>query len=342
MIGRTLAAAAAALTLAAGPAPAAPGPCEAPPKTVAEGPRPLYESILGRPTLRHIPKSPRGIIYLFHGSGGSEAFAARLHTRRVLAPLIAAGFGFVAAPSLDRTDVRRWRLDSLDPAVNPDVNYMLSLHREMVRRGEIGDATPVFTMGMSNGGGFANLFAAAAKAQGLPVTAVANYMGPFPAAMRGAESVAPTLVVVGQTDGLVAADAVAQVASELRRKGAQIEVHLVAERRVCASDLALVADLTPAMAEALIRERMPAWGVLDANGARQVFLEDPLIDRADMAALGRMLAPAGASARDVMNELLIAWGAHQMRSDFADRQLAFFQAALGDRSLAAGPPLARR
>jgi dienelactone hydrolase len=330
MMRRLVTFAALALALAASPASAAPAPCGAPPSAVVEPPPPREEAVLGRPTVRSIPAKPRGIIYLFHGSGGSEACAGRLHTRRVLGPMAAAGYGFVAAPSLDRTDVRRWRVDSLDPALNPDVAYMLDLHRALVARGEIAANTPVFTMGMSNGGAFANLFAAAAKAQGLPVVAVANYMGPFPLAMRGdPAALAPTLTVLGQTDGLVSAVQTAEVAAALNGRGARIEVHVAPERRVCTTDLVLAAS-APGEPERLLAQ-LARLGVVDAAGARTVFVSDPVIDRADMAALGQVLAPLGATARDVLNELLIAWGAHQMRSDFGGRQLEFFEAALAAR-----------
>ena len=172
--------------------------------------------------------------------------------------------------------------------------------------------------------------AAAAKAQGLPVVAVANYMGPFPLAMRGdPAALAPTLTVLGQTDGLVSAVQTAEVAAALNGRGARIEVHVAPERRVCTTDLVLAAS-APGEPERLLAQ-LARLGVVDAAGARTVFVSDPVIDRADMAALGQVLAPLGATARDVLNELLIAWGAHQMRSDFGGRQLEFFEAALAAR-----------
>ena len=64
------------------------GEAQAPPPHLA----PLAEAIDGRNTIRRVPAQPRAIVYLFHGSGGSETFATRLHSRRVLARLEAAGY----------------------------------------------------------------------------------------------------------------------------------------------------------------------------------------------------------------------------------------------------------
>lgn len=159
------------------PATAADAGCYVESVSTSPAPKPISEILNGRPTLRYLPPHPKGVVYFFHGSGGSERFAARLHSQRLLAALVAAGYGYVSPPSLDR-DAKRWNLASADPASNPDVAWVLSLHRTLIARGEITSVTPVFATGMSNGGGFANLFAAAAKAQGLPVAAVADYMGP--------------------------------------------------------------------------------------------------------------------------------------------------------------------
>lgn len=319
---------AAAVALAPVAVQAAEPTCLATPTPIAAPPAPLEADIEGRPTLRYFPAKAKGVVYLFHGSGGSERFATRIHSQRVISRLVAAGYGYVAAPSLDRTEVKRWNITSLDPAANPDVAYMLALHKALIAKGEITARTPVFTMGMSNGGAFANLFGAAAKAQSLPVTAVADYMGPFPMPMRVApKALAPTFVVLAQNDGLVSTPQVSSAIARLTADGAQIESHVVEEQRACAASLTLVPGLSPAARQALVAETLPAAGVADAEGRRLVYRDKPSITREDMADLNQRL-PRGAQGRDIGNELLIAWAAHQMRSDFADAQVAFFDKAL--------------
>ena len=298
-------------------------------------PPPVSEAIGGRPVLRYLPPHPKGVIYLFHGTGGSERFATRLETVRTLAPLVAADYGYVAAPSADRVDPIRWKVDDASPA-NPDIAYMLALHRALIAKGEIDARTPVFTMGMSNGGSFANLYAMAARREGLPVAAVADYMGPFPASMRPAladpKALAPTLVVLSRNDGLVSTPNVSEIAGRLAAGGARVEMHVNEEHAVCAETFAVLPGLSPAARAKLVGETLPAAGIIDASGRRTVFTADKAITREDIQALVARLQPlpldGAAPAREVANVLLIAWAAHQMRSDFADRQLAFFDAAL--------------
>ncbi len=292
------------------------------------------EALAGRPTVRYFPSEPKGVVYLFHGTGGSESFATRLHSRRVLAKLIAAGYGFISAPSLDRTNVVRWDTSTANPVTNADIAYMLSLHKTLIARGEITALTPVFTMGMSNGGAFANLYAAAAKAEGMPVVAVADYMGTFPSSMREAlpdpHSAPPTLLLLSKNDGLVSAERTSTAASELVRAGAAIEVHVSQERRLCAASFALVANLSEAQRDQLVESTLPQAGVIDSKGARLLYLDHPVITREDMAALATKL-PTGKQEKAIMDEILIAWAGHMMRSDYAQRQVEFFDAALGRR-----------
>ena len=323
----------AAVTLFAGSAWADNASCMVEVEASADVPAKL-ETLAGRPTIRHIPAKPKGVVYLFHGTGGSETFATRLHSRRVLARLVAAGYGYVSAPSLDRTKVVRWDTSSADPAINLDIAYMLGLHKALIAKGEITALTPVFTMGMSNGGAFANLYASAAKAQGLPVVAVAAYMGSFPASMRNAlpdpHSLPPTLLLLSKNDGLVSAERTAAVAAELIGTGAPIEVHVSQERKLCAASFALVPDLSEAQRVELVASTLPQAGIIDTKGARQLYLDHPVITREDMVALAAKL-PATKQGRAIMDEILIAWGGHMMRSDYGQRQVEFFDAALGRR-----------
>ncbi|MBS0334543.1 MAG: hypothetical protein JSS35_17375 [Proteobacteria bacterium] len=315
---------------AAGPARAAEAACWTEAPSTLPPPAAKAETIAGRPVLRFIPPHPKGIVYLFHGTGGSEAFATRLHSVRVLSALVAAGYGYAASASLDR-DTKRWDISSLDPKANPDVAYMLALHRALIEKGEITARTPVFTMGMSNGGAFANLYGTAAKQQGLPVAAVADYMGPFVAPMRDllkdAHALPPTLVIVSEHDGLVNADRVRETVAQLEKAGGKIELHLNLEHRVCPATFALVPGLSAQQRETLVSKDLPAAGLIDANGVRTAFTDKPVIDRDAMAELYRR-TPGGARSRLIADELIIAWAGHQMRSEYADRQVAFFDAAL--------------
>jgi len=80
---------------------------------------------------------------------------------------LSAGYGHASSASLQRSEPTRWDLPSADPKTNPDGAYMLALHTRLVDSGKTSVDAPVFTMGMSNGGGMANLFSLAARQNGL-------------------------------------------------------------------------------------------------------------------------------------------------------------------------------
>ena len=285
--------------------------------------------LAGRDTIRFLPPKPKGVIYLFHGSGGRENFATRLHSKILLNRLVEAGFGYISAPSGDRT-AARWDLTSIDPAANVDVAYVLALHRALIASGEITAETPVFTMGMSNGGGFSNLFAAAALAQGLPVRAIGDYMGPIPAAARiplpDHKAYPPLFIVLGANDGLVPRENVEPTVTRMIAEGTKVELHVVHEGLVTASSFAGIPGMTAENRDAALAGLVQAK-VIDSSGRRLVFKDKPKIGRDEIAQLNT-LVPDGPYRRDIANQLLIAWASHQMRSDFADQQLAFFNAAL--------------
>jgi dienelactone hydrolase len=297
---------------------------------IAQAPQPIKEIIDGRNTIRYAPPAPRAIIYLFHGSGGSENFATNATTRDTIDGLVKAGYGYAASASLQRTDPVRWNLSSADPVGNPDLAYMLALHKRLVALGEITATTPVFAMGMSNGGGFANLFSTVAKQQGLPVKAVANYMGPYPTPLavlfeKGALP-PPSFVVVAEHDGLVSAANVLANAEKIRKAGQTVETHQATETLVTPASFAAIEGIDAPASKAIFDD-LVARKIIDGKGRRIVFVGQPTFSREDLENLLNML-PQGAQQRAIHRVLVAAWAGHMMRSDYAKEQFAFFEAAL--------------
>ena len=107
----------------------------------------------GRPVLKAIPKNPRGLVFLFHGSGGTVRFAQRNETTAAFKPLAGLGYGWAASQSAQREPPTRWLNTDANVTSNPDLAYMLSFYRNLVETGQISKETPIFTLGMSNGGG---------------------------------------------------------------------------------------------------------------------------------------------------------------------------------------------
>ncbi len=111
----------------------------------------------------YIPPNPIGLIFLFHGTGGTGA--AQFTGTEFLAldrEAVAAGFGVAAFDSLDRTVVvtgsalpGQWNT-AIAGAANPDVIRLNGILQAMRSQGIISAQLPLFAFGHSNGGSFAH------------------------------------------------------------------------------------------------------------------------------------------------------------------------------------------
>jgi dienelactone hydrolase len=135
---------------------------------------PESSQIEGRQVYLHLPPEPVGLIFFFHGAGGSsDAWIAerRLEARQMLRDAVARGYGVMITESGNR-QARQWDTEP-DPNLNPDIQYVAALRRELVETGRIPDNLPTFGLGMSNGGGFVTRVADALGWQGAAVYAAA-------------------------------------------------------------------------------------------------------------------------------------------------------------------------
>lgn len=264
---------------------------------------------------------PRGIVFLFHGSGGGVGFIERVHTRSALAPMLAAGYAVVATESAQRSDPKRWDARGAKRDSNADLPRLFRLHAHLVSEHGLPPRTPVFTMGMSNGAFMAMLFAGAAADAGLPVKAVAAYQGGFAAPVLAESRYRiPTFYVLVENDTRVDNARIGTGCDYIKGLEVPCHVELVAEGAIEASHLTGEGLTAEAAADVLTRLQRAGW--IDGNGRRQT----ELVDREDMFAA---LAPMGfADPRTVFNALRSAWAFHYMRGEFGDEQLVFFESQL--------------
>jgi poly(3-hydroxybutyrate) depolymerase len=278
----------------------------------------------GRPVLSAIPKNPKGLVFLFHGSGGTVRFAQRNETTAAFKPLAGLGYGWAASQSAQREAPTRWLNADADLSSNADLSFMLAFYRNLVETGQISKDTPVFTMGMSNGGGFATLFANVALTQGVPVKAVANYMGTRPATVNN--TMLPQIFfVLAPNDGIIDLINVQAAITRARSQGAKITEAWARPRPVAAETFSTIASLSPAQRAQLV-VHLQETGVIDPHGLQRLHAGKPLAvpELTDIA----KNIPDGADKREILNALIIAFAGHQMRSDFASQQADFFEAAL--------------
>jgi dienelactone hydrolase len=106
----------------------------------------------------YFPPNHVGVIFRFHGSGGSwQNFFNSAEDRAFADRAVAAGYAVVAGNSADRVD-NQW--DYTNPPVsNPDIQNGIAVIARLRQQGIMGANDPLFSLGFSNGGAFASYVA---------------------------------------------------------------------------------------------------------------------------------------------------------------------------------------
>lgn len=113
---------------------------------------PVEETINNASVLYHIPANHIGIIFRFHGGGGSNQFVLNRVEDRIFAnEAVAAGYGIIALNSTNRTTAQ-WSFAA--PPNNPDVTNVQTIITQFRQRGLINPTARLFSVGTSNGGVF--------------------------------------------------------------------------------------------------------------------------------------------------------------------------------------------
>lgn len=113
------------------------------------------ETMAGIPVTYFIPANAIGLVFLFHGTGGSGSGQFTGSESLSLArDLVANGFGVAAFDCLNRT-TEQWDTTTTG-ASNPDVVRLNNIIAAMRTQGLIGPNLPLFAFGHSNGGQFSH------------------------------------------------------------------------------------------------------------------------------------------------------------------------------------------
>ncbi|MEM1110549.1 MAG: hypothetical protein AAGI11_01455 [Pseudomonadota bacterium] len=158
----------------------------------------------GFDVISYVPDEPIGLVFFFHGSGGSAGFATRIETLDVINLLIQRGYGFIATESTQRTSPRRWRVNDPSLSDNDDLARLVRLHDHVVRSSPVTAQTPLFGVGMSNGARMVSLFGQSFSDAGYPIAAIVSVMGTVATPVRQAGGLTvPTLFIIAENDTVV-------------------------------------------------------------------------------------------------------------------------------------------
>lgn len=126
-----------------------------------------YEKIRGTNILKNVyyyfPAGHKGIVYLLHGTGGSaQNLVNNFEWITMINDLVAAGYGIIVTEAEEvslNVDINgdskiRWDQLPADTTTNPDYSNMKALADTFYARGYSSRSLPLYSIGMSDGGGF--------------------------------------------------------------------------------------------------------------------------------------------------------------------------------------------
>ena len=263
----------------------------------------VFESL---PVVGSFRDAPRGLVFVFHGSGGSEKIVDQIETTDILNQLEAAGFTWAATASVDRDGGRAWNLVSDDPAVNPDLGRLLRLHRTLIDSGRIAADLPVHGLGMSNGARFTGLWADAMRREGLPVRSAVMVMGTVDPHIN--RVVVPTLFVTGVNDDRVSPARIAAQYESARESGSDVRLITLGQRPVSQSRFTRIPGIDVAASRRIFSALSSARFI---DGTGQLLGQPTQVGR-----IVRRLAVelTAAQRREVINQISADLAMHQFNA----------------------------
>ena len=285
----------------------------------------------------HIPPAARGMIVFLHGTSGSSRFIEKAEARYVALRAIAQGYAVMApeaeesqAGDLDGNGKERWfpQLSS----TNVDLRALDSLLASLYSSGRLAPGTPLYALGMSNGGAMAVALGAvgaspvASSFPTLRFNAVMSYcaQGRADATVVTQTPTAWHLCANDDNPEVSNTDALA-TSTALGARGVPTVALLHRASPHYDERFTRVAGVSLAQSRALSAEFRTA-GLLDANS----FFIVPTGDistriAASPAAYPTFVALSGEQQQEVGDQIRVMRAEHAMYSDWAARSLRWFQ-----------------
>jgi hypothetical protein len=277
---------------------------------------PTYEAVNGRQYGYYFPPNIRGLVFRFHGTGGfASTFFNKIEDRSQANDFVAAGFAVVALDSDDRVN-KQW--STVLPPNNVDINNVQAIINSFISRSFITPTTPIFSVGMSNGGGFSPRVAFA-----LQFKAAAIYCAPGSSFINITNI--PTIWNMAQYDDNdnvgAAGNATALSNSQLlAQRGITAQFNVNIPSPVYPQRFARIPGLT-------LNDSQIIYNSLKNNG----FLdrEDYLLQNPGTSIWQNFVPVVYAPfADEISDELQVCYTTHKFFSDYDSRVISFFNARL--------------
>lgn len=275
---------------------------------------PTFETLNGIQIGYHFPTPRIGVIFHFHGQGGSANLLFNNLERRIFAnEAVADGYAVVAIDSADRV-IRDWSTSN-DIATNPDIQNVQAAINLFISRGWMTSSTPVFAHGFSKGAGFSPRVA---RALNFRATSM-NLLAGTPDIIN--ITTIPTIWTIAINDGTIMAGGVQQSRNNyqnLVNRGVSAEYHLAVPTPVYPERFWRISGLSAADSQA-IHASLRQSGFIDG---RNFLVADPDTSGWENA----IPAQYSSFTNSIRDQLRICYAEHTFFSDYNRRVLDFFNA----------------
>ncbi|MBC7797241.1 MAG: hypothetical protein H7Z37_10250, partial [Pyrinomonadaceae bacterium] len=280
---------------------------------------PVFDSVNSSSYGYSFPQNVRGLLFRFHGTGGSGAsFFDKSEDRIAANDFVAAGFAVVSLDSANRVD-KQW--STAQPPNNPDLANIQAVINSFVSRGLITSATPIFTLGMSNGGAFSPRAAYFLSVSGANIKGAAVYCAQ--GNTFAAQSNVPTTWNIAQYDGNIGASgnqAALTAFQTVFGRGIAAQYNVNVPSPLYVQRFTRISGLTVNDSQ-IIYNSLKNNGFLDGN--------DYLIQDPGTSNWQSVIPTVYSSYRgDIADQLSACYAAHQFFGDYNNRVISFFNAQI--------------
>lgn len=268
----------------------------------------------------YAPPSPKGLIVPLHGTYGSSQSVTEVKVEFLAfhAAAVARGYALLVSESDLRTPPRQWSSDLLN---NVDVARFQKLIDGMRTSGAITTSTPIYFMGMSQGGGVAPIFATMLENKGYPVKAVASYCAGSPNVYASSSYSLPATFQLMEADAIVDFSGPKMSYDTLKSRMIDTDLFVKPKEKLCAARFARIAGISESDSKTIF-DALVASGVLASDGTVLVMRSENIPDMP----LPGLPSRYAMYEKQIVEQLLVVGAQHQMYGDRNAATLDFFAA----------------